>query len=119
MSKAFCFVSGHDFSRAAHGRMVGALAPATAKSDAKFRRKKAQGLKPDSFCALYGTTEVVPCYKAKSLEGYARLRNKRVTLPGAATPSILVNKRYPSPKMESTHTPTSSARWKGSTRLTP
>jgi hypothetical protein len=25
---------------------------------------KAQGLKPNSICGWYGTTEVVPCYKS-------------------------------------------------------
>jgi hypothetical protein len=45
------FVSGHDFSRAEQVGPGWALAPAWQDD---------QGLKPISFAALFGTTEVVP-----------------------------------------------------------
>jgi hypothetical protein len=56
------FVTGHDFSRAeCHPIELSALAAAKAQVAEKMQ----QGLKPNPlFSHVFGTTEVVPCYKA-------------------------------------------------------
>jgi hypothetical protein len=43
LRSAFCFVSGHDFSRAAPAKMVRALAAATVKSTRNSYGKKRRG----------------------------------------------------------------------------
>jgi hypothetical protein len=56
------FVTGHDFSRAGC-RAIELSALAAAK--AQVAEKMQQGLKPNTlFSHVFGTTEVVPCYKA-------------------------------------------------------
>jgi hypothetical protein len=57
--KVFCFVSGHDFSRAVPGQNGQGFSPCHRTIRREFNGN-AQGLKPHSFRAFYGTTEVVP-----------------------------------------------------------
>jgi len=61
VQQVFCFVSGHDFSRADPRQNGRALAPATLKSRRNPNRKKAQGLKIGEPCTSpVGTSESSP-----------------------------------------------------------
>jgi hypothetical protein len=60
VQQAFALYQGTTLVVPPSAQMVRALAPVTVKSEPRFQEKVAQGLKPDSFLRLYGTTEVVP-----------------------------------------------------------
>jgi hypothetical protein len=59
-SRLFALYQGTTSVVPPSAKMVRALAPATVKSEPKFQEKEAQGLKPNSFLRLCGTTKVVP-----------------------------------------------------------
>jgi hypothetical protein len=67
--------------------MVRALAPATVKSEPKFQEKEAQGLKPNSFLRLYGTTFSRALIQSKKLVTEPDLEVAQDCRPIGATPS--------------------------------
>ena len=75
---SFCFVSGHDVSRATLGQNGQGFSPCHRKIRKKFQWKTEQGLKPHSLWAFTARLKSRRKYKAKSSEGLAVFLSKTI-----------------------------------------